>query len=458
MHRKEIQLREDQVNEQGQIIDEKILKKDRLKFGICTILDRSEGSSLGGIPMILIRSLGGDSFHIGMYYALQNLTSFSQFVGPLILQRTKSNQKAMIISMFVGAVIAGLVALSIFTAAYFPIGSIALWSYLILWGAFSAVSGIQGNIESAWVGDLVPRNKLGWFNGYKWILTSLGIMVFGLIIGTVADRWPTHNTYAFMYVAFGVSFLWAAYIFWTATNRTPKNVTFIKGEKGTDERMNYTHGPMWCYILFFWGWSGSRAALIAFAPLYLIDVFKFSMTNIAWLSNLQLITGMILLYFLGKISDRIGSRVPLIVISGIVAICGSLWVSSAWWGVVPIIIYQVVNGAAGNAHGMVSTNLALEIFPQRGRASYIAFSRLCIGAVTMVVPALTGILLTVCKDVKFQVGETILNNYHMLFTICMLISISSIIPLFVLGRITKKQQTNIESQLVVADASCNRSS
>ena len=276
--------------------------------------------------------------------------------------------------------------------------------YLLLAGGFAAAAGIQLNLENSWIGDLVPLDRLGWFNSYKWILTCFAILLCGVLFGKAADWSPTLTCYAGVYAMFGLSFLWAAYVYRGITDRAPKNVTFLASGNREISRIRYGHFPMWCYIVFFWCWSGSRVAFVAFIPLYLIDQFKFSMTNIAWLYNVQFIVTILLLHFVGKIGDRFGHRIPLMVISGAVAFCMSLWVWSAWWGIVPIILYQVINGAAGNTHSMVVANFALEILPYKGRAAYLAFSSLCIGAVILVTPTLGGIFLRASKDVHIQLS------------------------------------------------------
>ena len=248
-------------------------------------------------------------------------------------------------------------------------------------------------------------------------------------IGKTADWSPTLTRYAGVYAMFGLSFLWAAYVYRGITDRAPKNVTFLASGNREISRIRYGHFPMWCYIVFFWCWSGSRVAFVAFIPLYLIDQFKFSMTNIAWLYNVQFIVTILLLHFVGKIGDRFGHRIPLMVISGAVAFCMSLWVWSAWWGIVPIILYQVINGAAGNTHSMVVANFALEILPYKGRAAYLAFSSLCIGAVILVTPTLGGIFLRASKDVHIQLWGAQLNNYHVFFAICTLVAMCCVVPL-----------------------------
>ena len=417
--------------------DDKTLRRDRVKFGICTILDRSEESSLGGIPSVLIRMLGGSDWHIGIYSSTQGAWSLAQFFGAMLLHRLRSNRRAMVVSMCIGFLVASLVAAMVLVGIKPALRPGALWGYLILSIAFFGVCGVQLNIESSWIGDLVPTKRLGWFNSFKWILTTLGVIVFNLVIGLIADRFPNSGGYASVYMMFALSFIAAAVIYGRTTDRVPHSLGFVK-TGGAGDRMRYGHGPMWCYIVFYWCWSGGRTAMLAFTSVYLIDHFGFSMTQIAWMNNVQLGVSVVLLYVVGKISDRRGgSRLPLLVLSATVAISMFLWVGSAWLGVSAIIAYQVISGLAGNTHSMAAINLALEIFPEKGRAAYLGFSRLCIGAFAMITPAVAGLLMWSMSSIRIPVRGVVMDRYHLLFAGCTLLTLCCLIPLSILGRYMK---------------------
>ena len=421
------------VNEHGQVTDERILKKDRAKFGLASILFQSEETGLGGLPSVIIRALGGDDRHIGLYGSTQGVTSISQFLGAVILRRTKSDAKGMIFSMYIGVFVAAVIAVTIFCAAVPSIRPIAVYLYLGLAIFFAAVGGFQWNIESSWIGDLVPKNKLGWFTSYKWIVGTAGVMVFNIVIAKIVDRYASTTGYAAVYLMFSVSFLLAALIYATATDRTPKNLFFLSSGESHHERINYRSLPLWCYITFYMCWSGGRTMMFSFTWVYLIDQFQFTMTKMAWLSVVAYASSLVVLWILGRFTDRIGHRVPLLVISGCIALSMTLWITSAWLGVLPIIVYQILNGAAGNTHSMLAINTALEIFPDKGRAAYLGFSRFCLGCVTMTAPVAAGLFMRALADFQVQVHGVTFSRYHLLFAICTVISLCCTIPLLILG-------------------------
>lgn len=429
-------LRPDQLNEHGQVTDTKILNRERFKFGFGTILYQSEEMGIGAVPTVIIRALGGDAFHLGIYGAVGGITSVFQWVGTLLLRYFNSNRKAMIAAMMAGFLISALIVGAIFASHHPSVKPSALWAYLILALMFSAIGGAQWNIESSWIGDLVPKNRLGWFTSMKWILGVLGILVSSIVFARMCDWRPHTSTYAGIYAVFCCSFILAAILYLTVTDRIPKNAYFFSAGTAHRNRLNYASLPLWCYIFYFFFWHGGRGAMFTFASAYLLDQFHSSVTEIALIFAGQYAVSIAMLFFMGKITDKKGHRLLLMAVSVIVALAMILWISSAWLGMVPIIIYQFLNGAAGHTHSMLSTNYALEIFPDKGRSGYLAFSRLCIGFVIMLAVITAGVYMRVIAGWHCELWGATLNHYHLLFTICSVISLCSVIPLMIAGKRT----------------------
>jgi hypothetical protein len=125
-----------------------------------------------------------------------------------------------------------------------------------------------------------------------------------------------------------------------------------------------------------------------------------------------------------------------VLISGSVAVCMLLWVSSAWFGIVPIIIYYIINGAAGHTHTMLALNFGLEIIPDKGRSGYLAFSRLFIGIVSTTGSIAGGRILQGLHGWHHMLRGAQLNHYHLLFIVCSCITFCCVIPLIIVGNRT----------------------
>ncbi len=377
--------------DEGPILDERLLKKDRVKFGLGSILFQSEEIGLGGVPTAIVRYLGGNDSHIGIIYSTTALPSITQFLGVFVLRWQQSNRRAMIFAMLLGFILASAVALTIVSHLAPSLGTFSLYGYLILSMLFMAMCGLPWNIESTWIGDLVPKEKLGSFTSIKWILSVIGIIIFTFIIGKICDFSPNAKGYASVYFMFAVSFIIAALIYAKITDRKPQHLNFLSVGKSSHERINYGAKALWCYIIFYCCWAGGRIILLAFMAAFLIDVYHFSMTKLAILYNIQPFINILMLFIFGKVTDKIGgNRIPLMFVSGTVACAMFLWVLTPWLGLPIIIIYQIINGAAGQTHTMLAINLGLEIFPHKGRATYLGFSRIFIGAVGFITPIIAG--------------------------------------------------------------------
>jgi MFS family permease len=426
----------DQVNEHGQVVDEKILKKNRVVFTLGNMGFNGVNFGLGaGIPTKLVKLMGGGDQHLGLMGSLYGLTTMLQFMGALFLRKTGSDKRAMRFAS-AGMAVLYLMVMGSALSSLLHLGSAAFSLYLYL--AFcilcAPMSAAGNNIEATWVGDLVPRDRLGWFNSVKFIGTTILQLGFTLFFGKYADHFPTLAGYSSAYFFLALFYFLSFIAYGFGTNREPKNLRFFSSGASHHERLNYSSFALWCYIAFYALWAGGRAVLNAFTVIFLLEEFHFSMTNLAWLMSTQFIVSVIVIWILGRLSDKKGNRLILIAVSGFVALCMYLWVSSAWLGIVPIIIYYIVNGAAGQTHGMLGGNLGLEIFPDKGRAEYIAFGRFFTGIMMFAGPIIAGIVIHIYSDAQVVVFGKTLTKYYLTFATGATITLACVIPLIIMGK------------------------
>jgi MFS family permease len=432
--KKDTVLTPEQLNEHDQITDRNILRKERYKFGFVNILYQGEEVGFMPIHTVIVRALGGSAIHLGICGAISTANSVSQWIGALLLKKYNSNRKAMIIGLWAGALCAFIVCGFILLGSILAWRTYSLWAYLIFAIILAGVSGVLWNIETNWIGDLVPKQIRGWFTSVKYIVGIFGLLCFSLFFGKLSDISPFLTTYSGLFSIIAISHIIAIFLVSTITDRVPKNANFISAASSHHERLNYGSAALWYYISFFILWASGRTALLAFATAYLIDYFHYSLTAIVLILAIQSVVSMILLLFLGKASDKYGNRIPLLLISGVVSSCMLLWVASAWWGIVPIIIYQFINGAAGSTHSMLSINYGLEIFPDKGRAGYFGFTRILLGTASMAAPIIAGRVIHNIEGFRYLLWGAEINHYHLFFTVCSLIALSSIIPLSIVGK------------------------
>ena len=427
-------LRPDQINAEGQVTDKKVLNPSRFKFGVGSVMYQSEETAFGPIHTVVVRALGGTDVHLGLITAVTGSAgALVHWGGALLLRRFNSNKKAMVAALSLGLFFGFLLALLLYAAMAFPASRPAcLIAYFFILFGLSGASGVQNNVETSWIGSLVPENSRGWFTSVKWVISALGTLTLVLLFGQVATRSPHLSSYAGLFLLIALSHGVAIVLMSTVTDRKPVPARFF-GKKDDPDRLNYRSFSLWGYIWFFVFWAGGRIGLITFATAYMLDYLHYTMDKIVIVFGITNLINIVMLLLMGKVSDRIGTRKPLMFISGGVGLSMMLWVFSAWWCIWPILLYQFINGCAGTTHSMISTNYGLEIFPEKGRAGYFAFVRLFIGISVMFSATVAGFIMNAIRGWNVVLWGHEFNYYHIFFIGCSLITAGSIIPLLLAG-------------------------
>ncbi|MFH0919809.1 MAG: MFS transporter [Fibrobacterota bacterium] len=428
-------LRPDQINEHNQITDGRILHDARKKIGIGNVLYSAEENSFGALTTVIIRHLGGDAFHLGVFGATMGIWNLFSWSGTLLLKKFNSNRKSMVAALIIAAFIALLMAGSILLPSFFAsFRPFSLWSYIILGILFTAIGGTLKNIEASWIGDMVPEERRGWFSSYKWIIFVVTSVAFGFLFSRIGDLWPNSRTYAGCYGIFLISFLLVIPLFRTVADRTPRNANFFKSRADPHERLNYRSIAFWYYISHCAIYTGGRSLLFAFSAAYLLDQFHFSLTKMTVVGLGGPIASIFVLFYFGRITDKRGNRVPWIVVVFILATSMFLWVSTAWLGYVPVIIYSILSSLGWANGSMLLTNLALELFPDKGRSGYLAVSSFITGIVGIASVVGAGAFMRHMQGWHYELWGATLNNYHLLFILSTAFTYLSLVPLLLIGK------------------------
>ncbi|MBL8025439.1 MAG: MFS transporter [Fibrobacteres bacterium] len=420
----------------------KAISKDRVRFGLGTILYQSEegGFINGPVPTAIIRFLGGDDRHLGMISSFVTLGGASRILANSILKWKNSNRRAMVFTMYMGAVITGLIALLLITGLKPEIRPFVLTAYLVLNFLFVSMTGLQGVIDMNWVGDLVPLDIRGWFTKIKWVLSVIGGIFFTILISRYAQSFPTLIGYASIYVLFCVSLLIAGLIIYPkATDRTPQSANFVKSDVGGKERINYKIPALWLNFIFSLLWMPARTITGAFVPIYLMHQFNYSLTSIALLLSLQGVISIFVILFIGDRMDRWGAWKPMLAVTMLIACSMSLWFFSAWLGIGCAVVYMIVNGAAGSTLSMLGGNFQLEIYPEKGRAAYMGFFSILTIPFTFLATFSSGYLVHHLGEIHYSFMGAVLTRYHFVFLGTTILGLLSTVPLFLVGNPRKRR-------------------
>lgn len=419
------------MSDSNRPVDHKTLNRDRIKFGVASLLYNGDEIAFAPLHTAVIRALGGGDVHLGLIGALtQSMGQMFSWLGAVVLRLFGYNRKAMVLALGTGALVQALIVATLVAAIGFPgAASACLLAYIGLVGVMCVLTGAQQNIAVSWIGDLVPSDYRGRFVGGMAIVSNIGLIVLQLLFARLA-RHAELPGYAGLVGLLFVNTLLAVALTSTITNRPSQAVTFVSNRGG--DRVHYGFWPMWALIWFECAWRSGRVALMAFSTAYMIDYFGFKMDRIILIHMIVNVVNVGMLYLAGRWSDKIGIFKPLALISGICGLSMLLWVGSAWWGVMAIIVYQFINGAAGSTHWMLCTNLGLLIYPPKGRPNYISFSRVVIGLFLTGVSIAAGYVMAGIRGWEMVLWGAEVNHYHLFFLGCTLLTLGCLIPLFLL--------------------------
>jgi hypothetical protein len=421
--------RPDQLNELGQVTDRVVLNRDRLKLGVSLLVTNGQEYAFGPVHTVVVRALGGTEFHLGLVSAVYYASYIFLWLGPLLLRLLRSNVRAMKTVLICGLISVSLLMLVVLSAAIWPAyKGIVLIVYLMLVFSTSGISGVQTVVEASWIGDLVPLSLRGWFTSVKWMVFAVGMLGLIVLFGQISARCPTLPAYAGMFGIIAISHVVALIVVSSVTDRPPQTANLIS-TRHHEDRIDYKNAALWKYVWFFVSWAGGRTALTAFSTAYMLDHFHYSMDKILAVFAITNLINIVMLPIMGKVSDHIGTRLPLTFISGLAGLAMTLWVSSAWWGIAPIIVYQFINGAASTTHMMLATNYGLEILPAKGRCGYISFTQLLVGLSAALASVMAGIVMHAIKGWTFVLWGAEISHYHLFFLGCALLTMSCVLPL-----------------------------
>lgn len=418
-------------NKRNPPLSRKSLNCDRLKFGLSSLLYNGDEIAFSPVHTAVIRALGGNDIHLGVMGALQqSLGQLFSWMGAVLLRWFKFNRKAMQTALIIAAVIQGIIVSTMLFSVWHPAwASACLVAYMALVAMMCMLTGVQQNIAVSWIGDLVPDNQRGWFVSGMVIVSNIGLVILQLTFARLS-RNAGMLGYAGLMALLMCNTVIATGLVSRITNRPSQAVSFISKKK--ENRVNYRYRPIWMLIWFECAWRSGRVALVAFSTAYLIDYFGYKMDKIILINMIVYLVTIMMLYITGKLSDKIGIFRPLALIS---TVCGAsmlLWVSSAWWGIVPIIVYQVLNGAAGSTHWMLLSNLGLQVYPAKGRSNFISFSRGAVGIFLMGISTVAGYVMRGIRGWSVELWGHEFNHYHLFFLGCTILTLGCLIPLSLL--------------------------
>lgn len=294
-------------------------------------------------------------------------------------------------ALFQAFVVLGMAGL----AAGLRLGGTAVGSLITLAMLYHAANYIIQPHWRAWMGGLVPASRRGVFFAARTkitMATSLAVFLGGGLLLTLSERlqWVGLG-FALLFGAASIGRFASALLFCKMHDPDP-HPAMSEPEviQGTFRQCAHalTDKTFRNYSLFVAGMQGMVAISAPFFAVHMLNNLNFSYLQFCLNSIASIATQFITLSFWGKLSDRFGNRLVMIVTSCI------LPTLPLWWLVSPNFYYllgvQVLSGIAWGGFSLSTANYLYDIRPHRSNFATYAALQSAIGAAAIFIGAIFG--------------------------------------------------------------------
>ena len=423
-------------------MDDQQLKKrlnaSRYRLGLANLFFTGEENCLGNISIFILKALNGNDAHFGLMGAFGPLVLLLQWLAVPVLNFFRSNRRAMTFALGVG--VGGGILLSLSGLGTDAPERFHPWLRALFIGCslvMGLATGMQGTIETSWIGDLVPKPMRGWFYSVKSVVSIAGMVALSMLFGFLVDyRGSLSATSFWLYIVVALSHLLAITLIRQIPDVQPQPArVFAWRTTGNDARVNFRSPVFWGLCAFNAFWTTGRTVFGVFYSVFLLQEFNFGLLG---LNSLNMVTWLLsagTLMLAGRIADKKGNRRPLMFVSTTVGCAMLVMLLTPWIGLKAVFVLTILNGLAGPTHTLLITNYMLEILPPEGRATYIAVSRMVVGTFAMLGVLVAGAIGRVLEvhGWSLRLGAGAYTRYHLVFVVGALVAASSSLWLLLVG-------------------------
>jgi len=382
---------------------DKFLKQDTMKGSIKEGAFASIMSGAGdGYITPFALAIGANNFQVGLIRSLAGLLApLGQLKGSRLMEKY-SRKKILVTFVALQALIwfpiifLGVLFLQEFLLAYLPYALILLYLLYAIFGALS---------YPAWfslMGDVVPNNSRGKYFSKRTRITSFIVLVSLLISAFVLDFFKTRGFallgFSIIFSIAGFSRLYSATLF--AKHYEPK----LKLKKGyyfsffdfLKKGLKTNFGKFVMFLTTFY-----LVTYIAgpFFAVYMLRDLNFSYLSFMIVNISGTLAALLFLPFWGKISDKHGNKIVLLVCSALASIFPFLWL--LFKTPYLLIIPQFFGGIAWAGFNLSASNFIYDSVSVKKRGLCVAYYHILLGIGIFVGAGLGG-LITQYIPIKFM--------------------------------------------------------
>lgn len=384
-----------------------------------------------GLVTGLALYLGAGPFVLGILGALPFITQLMQLVGAYLEEQTGNRRVLSVWSE------------GLSRAVWIPVALLPLWQlsstvsltiFVVLQVIAAALFGIAVNTWSSWMSDLVPPERRGRYFGIRNTVASFASMVAGLGSGYALDYFKRTANEGVAYAAtlgFGLVFAVVGIILLRMQAEPPMErrprvslrEMFVSPLADSKYRALIVSGTIWAFVV---GIAGP------FFSAYGIETLKMSFADLAYMGIVTSVASMIVFPFIGRMQDRFGDRIVMLISAACVIPLPLGWILSSPGYLWPLFGTSLGAGLFWPGINQGLANMSMAQSPPHARGAYLA----TYGAVTGIGVVLSGlaggIIAEYLRGSEFVLMGYMLNHYSVLFIGSMCLRASAV--LFVLRR------------------------
>ena len=367
-----------------------------------------------GLVTGLALYLGAGPFVLGVMGALPFITQVMQLMGAYLEEKTGNRRMLSVwsesLSRFVWVPIAVLPLLQ-------RPSTLSLTIFVVLQVITAAFFGIAVNTWSSWMTDLVPAERRGRYFGIRNTVASFASMVAGLGSGYALDYFKrTANEGVAYSVTLGVGLVFAVGGIMVLRLQAeppmqrrpsvPLREMFLSPLADLKYRSLIISGTIWAFVV---GVAGP------FFNAYGIESLKMSFADLAYLGIVTSIASMIVFPFVGRMQDRFGDRIVMLVSAACVIPLPLGWILSSPGHLWPLFGTSLGAGLFWPGINQGLANMSMAQSPAHARGAFLA----TYGAVTGIGVVLSGlaggVIAQLLRGSEFHVLGYMMNHYSVLF-------------------------------------------
>lgn len=339
--------------------------------------------------------LGASPLIFGMLSSIPMLVNIIQPLGAYISERTTSRFRYALMTHGVARFLWLILLIGI---AALSLGRIDAHQLLVLTLVIVLLTNLLGGLGSAswlsWLAMIVPRRLRGRYFGLRTSAASLTTLICVPLAGLVVSKFPGgtlqgYGVLVFFGILSGITSIGCQYFqvdmnpqrenaYSDSENNANTSVDTVKSASDSNvikSILNNSNFLMFLFYFSFWMLAFNLSA--PYFNLYMLDTLKLDVSIVTFYGSIQAGANLLMLIVWGKLSDKIGNRLILILVGVLVAVIPLLWLGidvNAFDLLLWLPLLHILLGGTSAAVDLCNNNMQIGVAPVKQQSIYFAIA------------------------------------------------------------------------------------